>query len=116
MRPSDSTVVGWGYGVPETALAVAALEAADIVVTAQTRQMMSVALQYGHALQGVSLSVPSSRAEEARAILAAMPYEEQRPTWRRRLLLIGLFFALGVVPPPRGLFLREERAVAVSPR
>lgn len=109
------TIIGWGYGIADTAVAVSMLESAGIPVHAHSRQTVSVAWNWTHALGGIAIQVPSGRAREASAVLAGYePVSHRRFTLRRALVLIAVWFWFGVPPPATGYFAARPAALSVQ--
>jgi len=119
VKGSGLIVVGRAYGVAETAMAVALLDACGIKVLAPLWYTASVQWHWTQALGGIEICVPVSQAESALEILAELRVS-RRPTtclWRRLVLLaffVGAFFVAGFPPPPSGFYAAASRAA--SPR
>ena len=112
----DLVTIGWAYGLSETAVAVARLEAAGVHVLAGSRQLASVAWHWSYALGGIELRVPESQARFAHEMLTDTEPSALRSGTAMRLLLALLGFLLAGVPlPPSGVIIAGASPLSVVP-
>jgi hypothetical protein len=109
-------VVARAYGVAETALAVALLDAHGIKVFAPSWYTASMQWYWTHALGGIDIWVPASQAGSALEILAEFPISHRSTTSvRRRLILLAFFIVAflltGFPAPPSGFYAAAARPV-----
>jgi hypothetical protein len=118
VKTSDFVTVGWAYGQPEAALAMALLGSAGIKVFPDTWYFASVDWAKTHAFGGIELRVPTDQATDAIALLAACPIESRPRHWLGRLLaavtFIAIFLLVSLPPPPSGLFTASSRRPAAE--
>jgi len=113
-QESELTTVGYAYGQPEAALALARLEAYGIRTFAHSWHTLALSWQWTHALGGIELRVPAAQAEDAAAILASL--EMSRRPRKRWLFLLFSLVVLALVnfpPPPSGFFPATLRPAGV---
>lgn len=105
---SPLTIVAYGCGQGDTAVAVSLLRAADIEVHAHSAHLSGVVWQWTHALGGVRLYVPLSQEEAAREVLAGLDERVPRRLnlWFAVAAALVLFWT-GVPPPASGLVLTK---------
>ena len=116
MRSSDLVTVGWAYGQPDSALAMAMLRSAGIPVYIQSYYTLSVAWHWTQAFGGMAVQVPASEGAAAAEILAGFQGTSSR--WRKLLYLlfaITVLLWVSVPPPPNGFSAAWRRPLSQGP-
>jgi hypothetical protein len=115
VKDSELITVGRAYGQSEAALALAMLNASDIMVFAPSWYTASMAWHWTFAVGGIELRVPASQADHATEVLAGFQVAPCPKSASRRLLvaLVGLIVLLwvGFSPPPSGFSVAALRPV-----